>query len=125
MRVSRVVGLVSSRRATEATVPPSHHPWAFVVDRFLDLLKANGLFAISEISKAVVIIGFGDFATADAVGEFVASAGPSAARVGYFATWTFRANPDDDPSMMVRVVESEEFLHMRKVLFASQRKRGK
>lgn len=88
MRVFHIVGLACSRSPTEATVQLAHHPWAFVVDPVQKLLRANGLFAISEISKAIVIIGFGDFATADAVGEFVTSIGPSATRAGF--AFTFR-----------------------------------
>lgn len=88
MRVVRVVPLSSSTSATGTTFPPPHHARAFVFDRFQEVLRHNGLFAISEISKAVVIIGFGDFATADAVGEFVTSLAPSAARVG--AAFRFR-----------------------------------
>lgn len=50
----------------------------FSVDGVLGLLRRNGLFAVSEISKAFVVVGYGDFATADAVGELVAAVFPSA-----------------------------------------------
>lgn len=49
--------------------------------RFARLVRRNALFAVCEISKGVVIVGLGDFATADVVGELVTSAGPSAAHL--------------------------------------------
>lgn len=51
---------------------------AIGIDVFSDLLRRNGLFAVSEIGKAFVIVGYGDFATADVVGEFIAIVLPSA-----------------------------------------------
>lgn len=71
MRCVRGFSFSFSWRASEAGV-------ARRIEGVTGLLRRNGLFAVSEISKAFVIVGYGDFATADAVGELVAAAVPSA-----------------------------------------------
>jgi hypothetical protein len=57
-----------------------------VVDGFFQLMRCNAFFALCEISKAVVIVGVGDFATADVVGELFASALPAASPLVFFSS---------------------------------------
>lgn len=79
MRSARVFRPGSPSIDRQTTGPLAFTRARVIFVSFTHLLRRNGLFAVSEISKGVVIIGFGDFATADAVGEFVSNAIPSAA----------------------------------------------
>jgi hypothetical protein len=90
MRHARVfrLGLSSLDAQTTFRTTRAKSRAAFV--GFTQLVRRNWLFAVSEISKGVVIIGFGDFATADAVGDFVSNVIPSAAPLAaILATRTF------------------------------------
>jgi hypothetical protein len=44
--------------------------WAFTL---LRLAKANGVFAVSEICKGVVIVAIGDMVIADEIGELISA----------------------------------------------------
>jgi hypothetical protein len=79
MRRARDLGLGVSSVGSQARFLMADATSRRAIDGFSQLLRRNGAFAVSEISKGVVIIGFGDFATADAVGEFVSNAFPPAA----------------------------------------------
>jgi hypothetical protein len=86
-RLKRVVSGVNYMGHVRAhTIGPATAAiWSVLPDdalhRFAGLVRRNALFAVCEISKGVVIVGLGDFATADAVGELVTSAAPTAAHL--------------------------------------------
>lgn len=81
MRRARGFGLYLPSIGTRATFRMADTKSRGAIVVFSQLLRRNGVFAVSEISKGVVIVGLGDFATADAVGEFVSNVIPSTARL--------------------------------------------
>ncbi|MGJ0508498.1 MAG: hypothetical protein ACR652_15530 [Methylocystis sp.] len=48
----------------------------FTIQTFIALVRREAVFAISEISKGAMILGVGDMATADQVGEVIVGAWP-------------------------------------------------
>ncbi|MGJ0508627.1 MAG: hypothetical protein ACR652_16180 [Methylocystis sp.] len=54
----------------------------FTIQSFVALVRREAIFAISEISKGAMIVGVGDMATADQVGEAIVGAWPVIAFIG-------------------------------------------